>query len=79
MTISQVLEHPWFQKFNKSKLPEIRRKSKDFFNGSTFKIYTTTDDETCGMLHMHNNSNGINLDNKVKAFAIKISNGDTSI
>lgn len=45
MSIKEVLEHPWIQKYNKTKLPEIRRKSKDFA-GSTFKIYTTTDEGT---------------------------------
>ena len=43
MTINEVLEHPWIQKFNKTKLPEIRRKSHDD-KGSTFKIYSTTDE-----------------------------------
>jgi hypothetical protein len=44
MNIKEVLEHPWIQKFNKTKLPEIRRKSKDTNQGSTFKIYSTTDE-----------------------------------
>jgi hypothetical protein len=43
MTISQALEHPWIQKFNKSILPEIRKKCKDL-QYSTFKIYTSIDD-----------------------------------
>jgi hypothetical protein len=44
MKIKEVLEHPWIQKYNKSKLPEMRRKSHD---GSTsvFKIYTTASEE----------------------------------
>jgi hypothetical protein len=43
MNIKEVLEHAWFTKFNKSALPEIRRKSKEdrFF---TFKIYSSTDE-----------------------------------
>lgn len=44
MDIKQVLEHPWIQKFNKTSLPELRRKSKDF-NQSVFKIYTITDEK----------------------------------
>jgi hypothetical protein len=43
MTIKEVLEHPWIQKFNKTKLPEMRRQSKDD-KASNFKIYTTTDE-----------------------------------
>lgn len=43
ITIKEALEHPWIQKFNKTKLPEMRRKSKEF-NASTFKIYSTTEE-----------------------------------
>jgi hypothetical protein len=43
MSIKEVLEHPWIQKHNKSKLPEMRRKSHDL-SGSLFKIYTTTEE-----------------------------------
>lgn len=43
MNIRQVLEHSWIQKFNKTVLPEIRKKCKDLLY-STFKIYSTTED-----------------------------------
>jgi Ca2+-binding EF-hand superfamily protein len=43
MDIRQVLEHPWIQKYNKSSMPEIRRKSRDY-NGSNFQIYSSTDE-----------------------------------
>jgi hypothetical protein len=43
MTIKEALEHPWFQKINKSKLPEQRRKSRDM-QGSAFVIYSTTEE-----------------------------------
>ena len=43
MTIKQVLEHSWIQKYNKTILPEIRKKAKDLIY-STFKVYSTTDD-----------------------------------
>jgi len=43
MSIKEVLEHPWIQKYNKSqKMFDIRRKSKEF---STFETYTNTDFE----------------------------------
>lgn len=44
MDIKQVLEHPWIQKFNKTNLPEQRRKSKDVHSSSSFKLYTATDE-----------------------------------
>jgi hypothetical protein len=44
MSIKEVLEHPWIQKYNKSNLPEMRRKSHDL-STSLFKIYTTTDEQ----------------------------------
>jgi len=43
MNITDVLEHPWIQKNNKSTLPEIRRKSHDSHN-STFKLYSSIDE-----------------------------------
>lgn len=43
MSIKEVLEHPWIQKYNKTKLPEMRRKSKEM-PGSAFVIYSTSDD-----------------------------------
>jgi hypothetical protein len=47
MSIKQVLENQWIQKYNKTKLPEIRRKSKDVSsNASSFKIYATVEDNS---------------------------------
>ena len=43
MGINEVLEHPWIQKFNKTTLPELRKKSKDQ-NMSSFKLYASTDE-----------------------------------
>jgi hypothetical protein len=43
MSIKEVLEHPWIQKYNKTVLPELRKKSKDQ-NYSNFKLYTCTDE-----------------------------------
>ena len=43
MGINEVLEHPWIQKFNKTKLPELRKKTKDQ-NMSSFKLYASTDE-----------------------------------
>jgi len=43
MEIKEALEHPWIQKFNKTTLPEQRRKSKEV-QSSNFKLYTTTDE-----------------------------------
>jgi len=41
MTIKEVLEHPWIQKFNKnSKIFDVRRKSKDL---SDFETYTNVE------------------------------------
>lgn len=43
MTIKEVLEHPWIQKYNKnSKLFDQRRKSKEF---SDFETYTNVENE----------------------------------
>jgi hypothetical protein len=42
MTIKQVLEHPWILKYDKAKLPEKRRNSRD---ASQFIIYTTTEND----------------------------------
>jgi hypothetical protein len=44
MSIKEVLEHPWIQKYNKSKLPEMRRKS-DVNSASVFKIYSNVNEE----------------------------------
>jgi len=43
MEIRQTLEHPWIQKFNKTSLPEQRRKSKEI-HSFNFKLYTVTDE-----------------------------------
>jgi hypothetical protein len=43
MLIKDVLEHVWIQKQTKNKLTEIRRSSKEK-NVSTFKMYTTVDE-----------------------------------
>ena len=43
MTIKEVLEHPWIQKYNKTSLPEQRKKSKDVHH-SAFKLYASTDE-----------------------------------
>jgi hypothetical protein len=43
MTIKEVLEHPWIQKYNKnSKLFDQKRKSKEF---SDFETYTNVENE----------------------------------
>jgi hypothetical protein len=44
MFIKDVLEHTWIQSQTKNKLAEIRRGSKDK-NVSTFKIYSSVDNE----------------------------------
>ena len=38
MTIKEILEHPWIQKYDKDKLIEKRRGSKEVSN---FTIYST--------------------------------------
>jgi hypothetical protein len=43
MTISQVLEHPWLQKFDAKKLPEKRRLNK--LGESNFVIYSTVEED----------------------------------
>jgi hypothetical protein len=43
MTIRETLEHAWIQKFNKTPLPEFRRKNRNR-NYSDFKFYTSTDE-----------------------------------
>lgn len=44
-TIKEVLEHTWLAKYNKSNLPDIRKKTSKNTVGSLFKMYTTTCDE----------------------------------
>ena len=38
MTIKEVLEHNWIQKYSKSNLTQMRRKS---VNGCDFKVFST--------------------------------------
>lgn len=42
--IKTVLEDPWLTKYNKTSLPEKRRKSREI-SECDFKIYTTTDEK----------------------------------
>jgi serine/threonine protein kinase len=43
MTIKEVVEHPWIQKYNKSsKIFDQKRKSKDFSEFETFTNITET-------------------------------------
>jgi hypothetical protein len=44
MNIKELLEHSWIQKYNKSSMPDIRRKSKEL-KYSSFKLYSTIDDK----------------------------------
>jgi hypothetical protein len=46
MTIKQVLEHPWLQKYDSKKVTEKRRMSK--VGESDFVIYSTTDSDKNG-------------------------------
>lgn len=43
MTIKEVLDHSWIQKFTKNKVTDLRRGSKDI-NASHFKIYAVIED-----------------------------------
>jgi hypothetical protein len=45
MSIKEVLEHPWIQKYTKTKLTELRRQSKDI-KSSNFKVYASSGDDT---------------------------------
>ena len=45
LTINEILEHPWIQKYHKTNLPELRKKNKDKV-GSIFKMYSTCDDQS---------------------------------
>jgi len=45
LTIRDILEHPWLQKYHKSNLPEMRRRSRDL-SSSIFKMYSTCDDNS---------------------------------
>jgi hypothetical protein len=56
MTIKEVLEHQWIQKYNKSKLPEIRRKSRDMSGADAFHIYASTDENSGNIDANKNNS-----------------------
>jgi serine/threonine protein kinase len=44
MTIKEVLDHSWIQKFTKNKVADMRRISKNS-NNSNFSIYTTTNED----------------------------------
>jgi len=42
MQIKEVLDHPWLQKFNKNKIADKRRNSKDV---SSFKMYAAVSED----------------------------------
>ena len=44
MDIKQALEHPWIQKYNKSPMPELRKKSRENTKESNFKLYAAIDE-----------------------------------
>ena len=44
MVIKDVLDHPWLQRFNKNKIAEQRRNSKDS-KVSAFKLYATINEQ----------------------------------
>jgi serine/threonine protein kinase len=52
ISINEILEHPWIQKYHKTKLPELRKKNKDKI-GSIFKMYSTCDENN--LSHRANN------------------------
>lgn len=45
--IKDLLEHSWFQKYNKNKLSDLRKKMRSK-NGSLFEIYSTCDENSSG-------------------------------
>lgn len=45
MTIKEVLDHNWIQKFTKNKVADLRRISKDS-NSSNFSLYTNISEES---------------------------------
>ena len=44
MTIKEVLDHSWIQKFTKNKVADLRRITKNS-NDSNFSIYTTINED----------------------------------
>ena len=44
MTIKEVLDHSWIQKFTKNKVTDLRKTSKDT-GTSNFSVYTTINEE----------------------------------
>lgn len=53
LSIKEVLEHPWIQKYHKTNLPEIRKKSNNI--GSLFKMYTTCEETINSNRNISNN------------------------
>jgi len=47
MTIKELLQHPWIQKYNKSNLPNLRKQGLGD-SISPFKIYTISEDPNAG-------------------------------
>jgi hypothetical protein len=47
MTIKEVLDHSWIQKFTKNKVADLRRISKES-NSSNFSLYTNISEEIKG-------------------------------
>lgn len=43
--IKTILEDTWITKYNKSSLPEKRRKSKELSSVSDFGLYSVTDEK----------------------------------
>ena len=44
MSIKEVLDHSWIQKFTKTKVTNMRRASKEN-GGSNFSLYTTINED----------------------------------
>lgn len=45
MSIKEVLEHSWIQKYAKTNLTEKRRGSKDITHSSNFELYIKSEDK----------------------------------
>jgi len=45
LPIKELLEHSWFQKFQKNSLSELRKKTR-IKNESIFQIYSTCDENS---------------------------------
>lgn len=54
LTINEILEHPWIQKYHKTNLPELRKKNKGKV-GSIFKMYSTCDENILSHRNSSNN------------------------